>query len=88
MRFAPAPDKTDPPLIVDPNAVLPGPVSLERLETITRGNPKLLQPLGGVKVEQFAPGHTLYCAELEHGPIVEERLGVMGSKTIGSRSSL
>jgi len=29
------PDETNPKLIVDPNAVLPGAISLERLQSIT-----------------------------------------------------
>lgn len=37
------PDKAEAILIVDPNAVLPFPVTLERLQMVTRKSPQILQ---------------------------------------------
>ena len=76
MRLAVSPDETNPPLVVDSDTVLPGPFSLERFQAIARGNPKFLQPLGGMEVQESAPGRTLDRPEPEHGSILKERLGV------------
>jgi hypothetical protein len=37
------PDKAKPPLIIDPNAMLPFPISLQRLEAIPRRRTKVAQ---------------------------------------------
>ena len=80
VRLAVSPDEANSPLVVDSNTVLPGPISLEGFEAVARGNPKFLQPFGGVEVEESAPGHPFDRPEPEHGPILEERLAVTASK--------
>jgi hypothetical protein len=37
------PAETDPPLIVYPNAVLPNPIALQRLKSISRWHPKFIE---------------------------------------------
>jgi hypothetical protein len=46
VSFAPA--KTDSPLVIDANAVLPSAVSRKLLQMISWGNSKIVQPFRGV----------------------------------------
>src|SRR5262245_6070431 len=50
------PSEHDPPLIVDPDAVLPFPITLQGLELIARGHPKVLQTGRGVEHEELPQG--------------------------------
>jgi hypothetical protein len=43
-RFSP--DKTNAILVIDPNAMLPSPVTLECFEPVGRGNPEIIQGSG------------------------------------------
>lgn len=56
------PDKADPPLIVDADAVLAFPVSRERFKAIARGHPQILNILGGVQHAQLATRNGLNIA--------------------------
>jgi hypothetical protein len=47
------PYKTDPPLVVDSNAVLALPIADELLEPVSRGNPEILQRLRVVQHARF-----------------------------------
>jgi hypothetical protein len=51
MRLVAAPDEADPPLVVNPDAVLPGSTTLQSLEAVTGRNAKVLQASRRVKVE-------------------------------------
>lgn len=75
-----APDKTNPPLIVNSDAVLAGPITFECLEPVAGRNAKILQPFGGMKIEELTPCHALDRAESAHGPILEKRFSVMATK--------
>jgi hypothetical protein len=57
VRLAVLPGEADPPLIVDPNAVLAAPVSLQHLKTVARRDPEILEARGGMEVEQLAARH-------------------------------
>lgn len=46
--------EADPPLPIDPNAVLIGPISPQLLKTVSRRHPKVGQDLGCIENEQFA----------------------------------
>jgi hypothetical protein len=83
MRLAVSPDEADSPLVVDSDTVPSSPISPERFEPVTRGNPEFVQSLGGMDVEKFAPGHALDRPEPKHGPILEKQFGVMTSKRPG-----
>jgi len=80
MRLVATPDKTNSPPIVDSNAVPPRPVCLQRFETISRRTTKILQPFGGMKVEELSPGNALDGSEPEYDVILKERLSVSASK--------
>jgi len=56
------PDKADPPLVVDANAVLAFPVSRDRFKSIAWGNPQILNILGGVQHAQLATHYGLKIA--------------------------
>jgi hypothetical protein len=58
-------------LIIDPNAVLSSPISLECFEMVARRNTKIHQSPGSVQVKQPATRHALDCLKPEHGPILE-----------------
>ncbi len=45
------PLKTDSPLIIDPNAVLPGAFPFEPFQTVTRHSSYILQAFGILQVE-------------------------------------
>ena len=78
--FTVTPDKTNPPLIVNPDTMLSVPISLERLETVAWRNPKILQLLGGMKIEELATGHSLDGPKSSYWPIFEESLGFRASE--------
>jgi hypothetical protein len=50
------PSKANPKLIVDSDAVLPLPVSLQRLEPIAGWDPEVLKDMGLVQLVQPTPG--------------------------------
>ena len=52
--IAGSPAETDAPLIVDPNAVLPGPRSFESLQTVRRGHSEVIERPGAVKHAKLA----------------------------------
>ena len=80
MRLAVSPDEANSPLVVYSDTVLPGTFRLERFQAVARRNTKFLQPLGGVEVQESAPGRTLDRPEPEYGSILKERLGVTALK--------
>ena len=45
------PTEADTPLIVDPNAVLPSPITLERLQTISRRRIQFIEPSDRVDLD-------------------------------------
>jgi hypothetical protein len=51
------PDEADPPLLVDPDAVLAGPVALEGLAAVACRDTKVVQVLCGVQHDQLAQGY-------------------------------
>jgi hypothetical protein len=55
-RTGVCPAKANPKLIVDSDAVLPLPVSLQSLEPIAGRNPEILQDVGLVQLVQSTPG--------------------------------
>jgi hypothetical protein len=58
MAAAVPPDETDAPLVVDPDGMLPPPVSLEGFEVIARWHPEILQASHRVDQKQL-PNRTL-----------------------------
>jgi hypothetical protein len=58
------PYEADPPLIIDPNTVLPGAITLERLQPVPRYAPDFLQAGGSVENAKLATGNTIESLEL------------------------
>jgi hypothetical protein len=50
------PREADSPLVVDPDAVLPPSVALERLEAVARRNPQVLEDLRRMQLLELAQG--------------------------------
>ena len=67
LRTGLRPDEADPVLVVDPNAVLPLPLTLQRFEVIPRRHGKLFQPDYTTQLVQPASG-TLPKGEREAAP--------------------
>ena len=80
MCLAIPPDEANPPLVIDPDAVLPGSIPLKRFEMVAGWNTKVVNLLGGMQVKQFAPRDTFDGTKRQHHPIVEKRLRVLASK--------
>jgi hypothetical protein len=54
LRFAVLPHETDPILVIDPDAVLPPPITAEGLEVVTRKRAQVVESLGRVQLRQLA----------------------------------
>ena len=54
LRTGVGPHEADPPLVVDPDAVLPGPVTLERLEPVPRWHSEVVEHLRGADLAKLA----------------------------------
>jgi len=61
-----SPNKTDTPLLVDPNAVLPFPVSVERLQPIVRRRCQVPQISGNIQLAKLSLGYSLNTAKSLH----------------------
>ena len=79
-RVAVNPPKTDTPLIVDADAMLPFAIAFERLQSIARRDPKVGKATSLVQIQELAPGATLDSAPTRHEFIIEERFGVLRPK--------
>ncbi len=60
VSIATVPPEADPPLVVDPDAVLPGPIAPQPLQAIPGRHTKIIQPGGGVQHPQLPQGHILH----------------------------
>ena len=58
-RIAPSPAKTDPPLIVDADAVLPLPFSLEGLQAVSGRGSKVAQLQSAIQQAELASSGSL-----------------------------
>ena len=67
------PNEADTPLIVDPNAVLSGPISLQRLKPIAWWHRQILQPPGLMDLEQLSLSRPLHILRqlLRKSPVKE-----------------
>jgi hypothetical protein len=76
-RVAGTPDEAEPPLLIHPNAELPGAVTLELLKAIRRRHPQILQDRGRVEHPELTKGDSLDIgAKSFDGLPREEALGV------------
>jgi hypothetical protein len=70
------PPEADPPLVVDPDAVLPVAVTPQRFEAVARRDAQGRQYGGGVDLQQLASRDPLDVPEPADGPALEQGLGV------------
>lgn len=71
------PDEADPPLLIHPDAVLPGTVPFELLEAIRRRHPQILQDRSRVEHSKLPERRPLdVWAQSFDGLTTEELLGV------------
>jgi hypothetical protein len=83
------PPETYPPTIIDPDAVLPLPVSLQSLQMVRGRNSQILQRLRSIEHSQFAKSRTLKVRpESSHGAATEKSLELSGLKGSDHRSIL
>lgn len=71
IRIALFPSKADPPLGVDPDAVLTLAVPLERFQVVSRWRHQVLQRSCPMEIEQLASGLSFDAAEALDGHVVE-----------------
>jgi hypothetical protein len=74
MGVAAPPSETDPPLVVDPDAVLPLPISPQPLESVPGRDPQVVQPLGGIKHPELPQGHPLHIRSKPPDGVPREQL--------------
>lgn len=53
------PEKADPPLIIDADAVLPGAFALQGFETVPGRNPEVFKGFGGVQHDELSKSSSL-----------------------------
>jgi hypothetical protein len=70
------PDKTDPPLAVDPNAVLAFAVSRKCLEPIARWNAQVVQSACGVQDQQFLTRLPFKTGKCTNIPVLKDCLRI------------
>ena len=70
------PPEADPPLVVDPDAVLPLAVTPQRFEAVAGRDTQGHQCSGGVDLQQLASRDPLDVPEPDDGPAVEQGLGI------------
>ena len=49
-----SPTKAEPPLVVDPDGMLPGEITLQRLEAVAWRYPKVREVSRGIQLDQLA----------------------------------
>src|ERR1700730_10662257 len=70
------PNETDPPLVVDPNAMLTCPVFLKGFKMVTAIDCQHPEVSRGIQHEKFAPRRLLDCLKADYRLIVEDGFGV------------
>jgi len=74
------PDKTDPKLIIDPNAVLGRAITHKRLQPVSRRNPQIRQCRGSVEHRELAHGNPLNIHKTPDPLAIEKALGISAGK--------
>jgi hypothetical protein len=79
-RRTAAPAKADPPLVVNPDAVLAHALSFESFETIARWNTQIVEPRRNLKLPQFPPRYSGDIDEATDPVASSQRLRVWASE--------
>jgi len=69
------PPEANTPLIVDPDAVLPGTVAMQRLQTIAWRHAQIGQSRHRIEMQQLPSRRTLYGTEPPYVLVVRQPLG-------------
>lgn len=77
ISVAALPTKANPPLVIDANAVLPVPVTLQRLEPIPRRAGQILKDDGAVQLPQLSLSNPLDGAKTGYTFPMMEVLGIL-----------
>jgi hypothetical protein len=75
-----APYETDPPLVVNPNAVLTSAAATELFQVLAQRNPQVLQRLLVVQHRELATRGVLDALKTEAALTIKERLRVFASE--------
>jgi len=75
------PNKANAPLIVDSDAVLPSPITLQQLQPISRWHPQKIQSYRSIKLRQLTKRNRLNVNETGNASLVKNRLGIGTGKT-------
>lgn len=70
------PDEAKPELIVDADAVLPGPIATQGFQTIPGRDPQVIQRCRDLEHVQLAQGDLLDLPPASHGNPGKERAGI------------
>jgi hypothetical protein len=77
------PPEADTPLVVDPDTVLPGPVTLQFLKTVTRRDAQITQGVSGMQNNELPEHKALEIRRVSlYGNSAEEPLGVPVRETL------
>lgn len=71
-----SPHKTDAPLVINADTVLPLPAAFERLQHIARRNSQAAQLGGRMDLQQLAPRHPFDVPEPADGQALKQAFGV------------
>ena len=82
VAMALTPDKTDPPLIIDANRVLPFPIASQCFQLISRRRSQNAQLRRSVKLQQFPQGDPLAGTEPPAVVIVKQLLSFLRAKAL------
>jgi hypothetical protein len=74
LRFAVLPHEADPILVIDPDAVLPPPITAKGLEVIARKRAQVVESLGRVQLRQLALSDASNVPEPTRRVPLEQRL--------------
>jgi hypothetical protein len=75
-RIAIAPAKTNAPLVVDPDAVLPTPIASKGLKSIARRHREFRQLANRIEYQQLTACQPFDAAEATHSSVVKKRFAV------------
>jgi hypothetical protein len=79
-NLATLPAKTDPPLIIDADAVLTLPLALQRLQSIPGRDTKITETHGSMQIQEFPSCDPFDVSETSDIPVVKQCLGLPTTK--------
>jgi hypothetical protein len=82
------PDKTDSPLIIDPNRMLPFPIASQCFQLISGRRSQHAQLSRGVKLEQFSQGDPLDGTKPPATVIMKKLFRFLGAKALNHTHSV